>query len=112
MSEMTLGKTYFSRSIEIEVDRIKVQSDIRDLDPTEQDLLGGTISMWANDIIIENNTLIEGPKIVLYANHSITIGHGSLIDSLVSNECATSHDGNLGLYECMQTDRHWAKLEY
>ena len=111
-SEMTLGKTYFSRSIELEVDRIKVQSDIRDLDPTNEDLLAGTISLWANDIIIDENTIIEGPKIVLYAKHSITIAESSEINSLVENECASERDGNRGLYECMASDKHVEELNY
>jgi hypothetical protein len=109
---MTLGMTYFSRSIEIEVDRIKVLSDIRDIDPTQDDLLAGTISMWANDITIDEGTIIEGPKIVMFANHSLTINKGSELNSLVDNECASSKDGNLGLYECMEMDKHVELLEY
>ena len=110
--EMTLGKTYFSRSIEMEVDRIKVQSDIRDLDPTEEDLVAGTISLWANDIIVDEDTIIEGPKIVLYAKHSIEIAESSEINSLVENQCATERDGNRALYECMASDKHVEDLEY
>jgi hypothetical protein len=82
-SEMTLGKTYFSRSIEIEVDRITVQSDIRDLDPTDDDLLAGTISLWANYITVDAGTVIDSPKIVMWANHSLTISNGTELNSLV-----------------------------
>lgn len=109
---MTLGKTFFSRSIELEVDRIKVLSDIRDIDPTDDDLIAGTISLWANDIIIEEGTIIEGPKIVMYANHSLTIAENSELNSLVQNECSLDKNGNKALYECMALDKHVEVLEY
>lgn len=87
-NHVSLGETLFSQSLHIEVSRLYIQNSTYDPNPSDHsDVRRGSITFITNEITIEKDSKVEAGKIFMYANESIEIEDGAIINSLIDNEC-------------------------
>jgi len=89
-----------------------LRNDTYDPNPAEGSQVRlGSIKLITNELTIGRDATVKAGKIFMFANESIVVESGAVIDSLIENECHL-RDVQYDLYKCTTEEQDQSHLDF